>query len=464
MSPANGAFSTSGHVVIVGASLAGLRAAESLRKGGFRGRLTLVGDEPYEPYDRPPLSKQVLTGRVAPESTALPQARGLDVEWRLGIPAVGLDLTGKRVRLADGDEIGFDRLLIATGTRARPWPNPAEAALEGVVTLRGRDDTKRLRRELSAGPRRVLVIGAGFTGSEIAWACRELGLPVTVTERAATPLAGALGGAIGAFAARMQREQGVDLRCGVSVTSLEGDGAGHVRRAHLDDGTTLDIDVAVVALGALRNTEWLRDSGLGAGPRGVACDAGCRVFDMYGIVTDDIFAAGDVARSPHPLFGYEFLALEHWSNAVVQAEVAAHNMLHSESERRPYLHVPTFWSFQFGVSIKSVGVPALGEEVVIVQGSTDERRFVALYGQRGRTVAAVTVDQGKWLEFYLDQIERAAPFPPQYHNVARPGSRRVLPAEFPDPAVPTEGPRIVRTGHSPTERAWTLMPARGWRR
>ncbi len=463
MSPANGAFSMNGHVVIVGASLAGLRAAEALRKGGFRGRLTLVGDEPYEPYDRPPLSKQVLTGRVAPESTALPQDPALDAEWRLGTLAVGLDLAGKRVRLADDDELGFDRLLIATGTRARPWPNPAEAALDGVVTLRGRDDTVRLRRELAVGPRRVLVIGAGFTGSEIASGCRGLGLAVTVTERAATPLAGALGGTIGAVAARLHREHGVDLRCGVSVTSLEGDDAGHVRRAHLDDGTTLEIDVAVVALGAQRNTEWLRNSGLGAGPRGVACDAGCRVFDMYGIVTDDIFAAGDVARSPHPLFGFEFLALEHWSNAVEQAEVAAHNMLHSESERRPYLHVPTFWSFQFGVSIKSVGVPPLGEEVVVVQGSTDERRFVALYGHHGRTVAAVTFEQGKWLEFYLDQIERAAPFPPQYRNVAQSDVRPVLPADFPDPVVPTEGPMIVRTGHSPTERAWTLQPARGGR-
>src|SRR5689334_11126792 len=183
MSPADGAFRTGGQVVIVGASLAGLRAAEALRRGGFRGRLTLVGDEPYEPYDRPPLSKQVLTGRAGPEATALPQDSGLDADWRLGTAAVGLDLAGKRVRLADGGELDFDRLLIATGTRARPWPNPAEAALEGVVTLRGRDDTVRLRGELAAGPRRVLVIGAGFTGSEIASACRSLGLAVTVTER-----------------------------------------------------------------------------------------------------------------------------------------------------------------------------------------------------------------------------------------------------------------------------------------
>jgi hypothetical protein len=182
---------------------------------------------------------------------------------------------------------------------------------------------------------------------------------------------------------------------------------------------------------------------------------------MYGLVTDDVFAAGDVARCPHPVFGFEFLALEHWSNAVEQAQVAAHNMLASQSQRRPYLHVPTFWSFQFGVGIKSVGVPSYGEEVIVMQGSADERRFVAVYGHQGRTVAAVTFDQGKWLDFYREQIETAAPFPPPFRNVDRSASRRPVPAQFPDPAVPTEGPRIVRTGHSPTEREWTIVPARG---
>lgn len=463
MSTGNGAdraFKTSGRIVIVGASLAGLRAAEVLREEGFTGQLTLIGDEPYEPYDRPPLSKQVLIGRLGVDSTTLPRST-LEAEWRLGVPAVGLDLTTKRVRLADGDEIPFDRLLIATGTRARPWPNATEAALDGVVVLRTRDDTSGLQRELAAGPRRVLVVGAGFTGSEIASACRELSLPVTVVEQAATPLAGALGGVIGAVAARLQREHGVDLRCGVSVTALEGDSSGHLRRAYLDDGSALDVDVAVMALGSRQNTEWLRDSGLAAGPRGIGCDAGCRVYDMYGIVTDDVFAAGDVARSPHPLFGYEFLALEHWSNAVEQAEVAARNMLNMGARRRPYLHVPTFWSFQFGVGIKSVGVPVFGEDVVVVQGSTDECRFVALYGHQGRTVAAVAFDQGKWLDYYQEEIAMAAPFPPRYRTVNEPGSRRVLPAQFPDPAVPTERARIVRTGHSPTQRAWKFVPGRG---
>lgn len=138
--------------------------------------------------------------------------------------------------------------------------------------------------------------------------------------------------------------------------------------------------------------------------------------------------------------------------------MAAHNMFSSQAERRPYLHLPTFWSFQFGLSIKSVAVPSYGEEVIVMQGSTDERRFVALYGHQGRTVAAATFDQGKWLDFYREQIEIAAPFSPRYRNVDHPASPLAIPAEFPDPAVPTEPPRIVRTGHSPTERAWTIVP------
>src|SRR5262245_1433417 len=159
---------TNGRIVIVGASLAGLRAAETLRREGFTGRLTLIGDEPYEPYDRPPLSKQVLSGWVPAAHTALPRLQALDAESRLGGAASALDRGSKRVRLASGDEVQFDRLLIATGVRARPWPNPAEAALDGVFSIRTRDDAARLQAALAAKPRRVLVIGAGFTGSETA--------------------------------------------------------------------------------------------------------------------------------------------------------------------------------------------------------------------------------------------------------------------------------------------------------
>jgi NADPH-dependent 2,4-dienoyl-CoA reductase/sulfur reductase-like enzyme len=450
-----------GRIVIVGASLAGLRAAEQLREEGFTGSLTLIGDEPHEPYDRPPLSKQVLLGRSLPEDTSLPRRRAIDAQWRLGVAATGLDRDGRRVRLADGDEVEFDRLLIATGVRARPWPHETEAALDGVCVLRTREDTARLGQRLARRPGRVLIVGAGFTGSEIASACRERGIEVTVAERGEAPLVGALGGVVGDVAAQLQHEHGVDLRCGVMVTALEGDAAGRLRRAHLSDGTVLDAEVAVVALGAVRNTAWLEGSGLAAGPRGIACDAGCRAFDVHGIVTDDVFAAGDVARTPHPLFGYQFLSLEHWGNAVAQAEIAAHNMLSTGSQRRPHLWTPSFWSAQFGVNIKSVGVPPMADELMVTQGSLAERSFMAAYGYQGRVIAAVGFDHARWLGFYKRLIEQAAPFPPDFPGVDRRSEGlRPVSARFPDPALPTHGPTVTLTGHPPSERRVVFTPAR----
>ncbi|MFF0622559.1 NAD(P)/FAD-dependent oxidoreductase [Streptomyces sp. NPDC004296] len=455
------AFRREGRIVVVGASLAGLRAAETLRAEGFAGTLTMVGDEPHEPYDRPPLSKQVLLGKVPADHTRLPRRRPIDAQWRLGAAATGLDLAGKRVRLADGDTLDYDRLLITTGVRARPWPHEMEADLDGVFVLRTQDDAVRLHRRLRAGPHRVLVIGAGFTGSEIASACRERGVPVTVAERGAAPLVGALGGVVGEVAAELQRAHGVDLRCGVQVTGLEGDSAGRVRKAHFSDGSAVEAEIVVVALGATRNTEWLADSGLGAGPRGIACDAGCRAFDVRGIVTDDVFVAGDVARSPHPLFGYQFLSLEHWGNAVAQAEVAAHNMISASAERRPHLWMPSFWSAQFGVNIKSVGVPPMADQIIVTQGSLAEQRFTAAYGHQGRVIAAVTFDQAKWLDFYERQIEQATPFPPEFTTVdRRPEGLHPVSAGFPDPSQPSHGPTVTLSGYSPTDRRVSFTPRR----
>jgi NADPH-dependent 2,4-dienoyl-CoA reductase/sulfur reductase-like enzyme/ferredoxin len=451
------ALRRTGRIVIVGASLAGLAAAATLRREGFTGSLTMIGDEPYRPYDRPPLSKQVLDGWVGPDHTGLPRADEVGARWLLGVAATGLDLFGKRVHLADGGTVDYDRLLIATCTRALPWFNPAEAALDGVFMVRTRDDAAGLRRRLAARPGRVLVIGGGFTGSEVASACRDRGLAVTLLERGPAPLAGALGGVIGAVAGDLQREHGVDLRCGVTVTSLEGDGAGRLRLAHLSDGSTVDADVAVVALGAIRNTEWLHGSGLAVGDWGVGCDAGCRAFDVNGVTTDDVFVAGDVARFPHPLYDYEFLALEHWGNAVTQAEIAAHNMIGTPADRWPHLATPAFWSSQFGTNIKSVGVPTYADQVVIAQGSVARRRFVAAYGYAGRITAAVGFNQAKWLESYQDLIEAAAPFPPAFRRVDQPTNGQPVPAQLPDRRTRDLQATVVVTGHDPSERRAELV-------
>jgi 3-phenylpropionate/trans-cinnamate dioxygenase ferredoxin reductase subunit len=324
--------------------------------------------------------------------------------------------------------------------------------MEGVFTLRTARDAARLREALEAGPNRVLIIGAGFIGSEVASVCRELGLAVTVAERGSTPLVGALGSVIGAIAADLQREHGVDLRCGVGVTALEGDASGHVRHAKLSDGTTIDADVVLASLGSIRNTEWLKSARLAAGFWGIGCDSGCRAFDINGVVTDSIYVAGDIARFPHVLYEYQFVALEHWDNAMAGARVAAHNMVCLEPDRWAHLPLPMFWSAQFGVNIKSVGICSYGDQIVFTQGSARNRRFAAAYGKRGRIVGAVTFDHAKWLQYYADLIERSAPFPPPIAGFDVPIGAEPAAAGFPDPRAPTALPEVVLTGHDPAAR------------
>jgi NADPH-dependent 2,4-dienoyl-CoA reductase/sulfur reductase-like enzyme len=419
-------------VVIVGASLAGLRAAEALREGGYAGRLTLIGDEAHAPYDRPPLSKQVLSGWVRADETFLPRLRPLAAAWRLGAAAMRLDRAARSVGLADGTTLPYDRLIVATGTRARPWAVEAQAGLGGVHVLRTLDDATALAAALAAGPRRVLVIGAGFTGSEVASACRGRALEVTVVELAATPLATALGPVVGSHAAQLQRRAGVDLRCRTSVATLFGDVEGRVSGARLSDGSVVEADVVVACLGAVRNTEWLAGSGLEAGPAGVACDESCRALADDGTPVDDIFVCGDVACFQHPLAGGQRISLEHWGNAVDQARVAAANLLRPGSATNATA-VPAFWSMQFGANFKSVGLPSHADEVMIVQGSLENGRFVAAYGRDRRIIGAVAVNQAQWLPFYEQQIIVGAAFPPDWRVVDQPVGAAPQPAGFSGP-------------------------------
>src|ERR1700759_3371747 len=253
-------------LVIVGASLAGLRAAQAARKAGFDGDLVMVGEERRLPYTRPPLSKELLAGEHTVDRVQLP-CDELDVEWRLGVPAASLDRGHRRVVLSDGDEIEYDRLILATGSRPRRWPGPG-AELAGVHVLREVDDALALRAAFDDRPR-VAVVGAGFIGCEVAQTARKQGLDVTLIDVAPTPML-PLGPQLGEWCAGLHREHGVDLRLRTGVVALHGD--VRVEAVELTDGTRVAADLVVVGMGAHPNTEWLEGSGLRL-TGGLACDA-----------------------------------------------------------------------------------------------------------------------------------------------------------------------------------------------
>ncbi|HEY4001094.1 MAG TPA: FAD-dependent oxidoreductase [Candidatus Xenobia bacterium] len=380
-------------IVIVGASLAGLRAAEAVRQAGFSGSLTVIGDEPYRPYDRVPLSKHVLSGRLPAEHCTLASLHPIDARWLLGRAVVGLDRRASQVVLGDGDRIGYRRMLIATGARARPWPGPVPPQ---VVTLRSLDDASALRALLPSC-RRLVVVGGGVMGCEIASRAVEMGVRTTLVERSATPM-GALGRPIGHLLAQRMSTQ-VDMRLSNRVVEwMVKD--GHLAGARLEN-EVVEADVAVLALGVLRNVEWLHGSGL---PDAV-CDEYCRVLGPDGDPQDDILAAGDVTG-----------AAEHWGHAVAQAAVAGANLVHPRSQ--VYHPFSTWWTSQFGLSLKVVGSPQQATEVVLAQGSLEEYRFIALYGRAGKTVAVLSCNHARWLPFYEALL--GTPFPPPGGGPERP--------------------------------------------
>ncbi|MGJ7484454.1 NAD(P)/FAD-dependent oxidoreductase [Variovorax sp. LT2P21] len=405
-----------GRCVIVGASLAGLRAAEGLRDAGHDGEIVLVGAERYRPYDRPPLSKAVLAGKISADHIDLPERRSIDAEWRLGVAATRLDRAARSLRLSDGAELNYDRLLIATGTRANPWPNKDEARLAGVFTLRDRDDVASLKGRLEATDGRIVIVGGGFIGCEIATICRHLGRPVTVVEMGPVPMQRGLGRTIGDLMARRHQAQGVDLRTNAGVTALLDDGRRNFTGVRLTDGGLVEGDLCILALGAARNTEWLSGSGLRIDRLGLHADAQCRALREDGSPAERVFVAGDVAVWPSRLLDKQ-MAIEHWSNANEQARTAAFNMVAPNGAMQEHDYLPTFWSNQAGVTIKAVGMPSIADRAAVMQGSLTGDGFVALFGREGRTVGAISIDRGRFLDFYARLIRDRAPFPESIRTV-----------------------------------------------
>jgi 3-phenylpropionate/trans-cinnamate dioxygenase ferredoxin reductase subunit len=367
-------------VVVVGASVAGVAAANGLRSAGFDGEIVLVGDEPHAPYDRPPLSKQLLCGAADVVDIGLAGARALpsaSVVQRLGCRATALDVERRVIEIDQCEELSFDGVVVATGSVARHLPGLARGG--GVHVLRSLDDALAVRKDL-VGARSVVVVGAGFVGLEVACSARSLGLDVTVVESAPAPLARVLGADIGGRFTDLHRSHGVDVRCGIGVAGVTIVDE-RVTAVALDDGTTVAADVVVVGVGADPATGWLSTSRLELAD-GLVCDELLRAGP-------GVYGAGDVARWKHPLFGS--IRVEHWMTAVEHARSAARNLLaelDGEPESaEPVAQIPYFWSDQYGVKVQMAGWAHGYDEVVELD--LHEPRAGALLGRNGRLVGAI---------------------------------------------------------------------------
>ena len=403
-------------LVIVGAGLAGLRAAEAARRVGFTGEISLIGSEQYLPYDRPPLSTQFLTDN--PPTATPPILHGaeglgeLGVHLRLGATATALDPAHRILRLDIGGtdiDLAYDALLIATGSRARALPGTEH--LGGVHTLRTVDDARRIRSALDAGAR-TIVVGAGFIGSEVAASAHRRGAPVTVVEALPVPLTTAVGPELGKVCADLHERNGVRVRCGVGVGTIEGD-HGQVQRVRLVDGTVLPADLVVVGIGAVPNTGWLATSGLDLAG-GIVCD------EYLAASAPGVFAAGDVARFANPVFDGESMRLEHWTTAIEQAAAAACNAVAylDGMPLSPFETVPYFWSDVYEDRVQFVGLPSAEEIQVVVGGDQSEGGLLAVYRAGGRLVGAFGVNKAKLITAGRALIGRRASWNEALHALA----------------------------------------------
>jgi NADPH-dependent 2,4-dienoyl-CoA reductase/sulfur reductase-like enzyme len=379
-------------VVVVGASLAGLRAAETLRSDGFEGDVVVIGAEPHRPYDRPPLSKKLLAGEWEPDRIHLRQPDSfddLDVEWRLGVAAVGLEAETDVLHLSDGTDLEFDACIIATGATCRRLPE--QGRHDHVHELRTLDDAMRLRSELADGGHHVVVIGAGFIGLEVAATARQLDNQVTVLEGAPAPLMRGLGAEMGAAVGSMHADRGVHIRCDVQVDRLHDDGVV------LADGELIESDIVVVGIGVVPATAWLDDSGLELRD-GVVCDETLNARRTDGSLRRGVYAAGDVLRWPNALFGEE-MRVEHWTNAAEQGAAAAKNIIavSAGDEPQPYAPVPFFWSDQFDIRVQFLGRASADDEVVVTNGSVADGKWMALYRSGDTLHGALGINAPRWV-------------------------------------------------------------------
>lgn len=368
-------------IAVVGASLAGLSAARALRKQGFDGDLVIVGDEPEPPYDRPPLSKALLAGEVdEDEIRLLRDGETLDADWRLGVAATALRPAERSVALSDGTELTVDAVVLATGARPRqPWPEPPA----GVLTLRTLTDARTLRERLLPGAR-LVVVGAGFIGAEVAATARGLGVEVTVVEALPVPMSAVLGEQFGAVLAGLHTAHGVRLLCGAGVSRLVGQPS--VEGVELADGRLIPADVVLVGVGVQPNVEWLAGSGLEVSG-GVRCDG----YGQTGI--PDVVAVGDCASWYSPDLGGN-VRLEHWTGARDRAPIAVSALLSGGrdliADRPPYV-----WSDQYGRTLQVAGYPAIADSVTVEEGSVDDLDFLAVYRRGDRPVAVLALGQAR---------------------------------------------------------------------
>ncbi|HEY1488335.1 MAG TPA: FAD-dependent oxidoreductase [Micromonosporaceae bacterium] len=383
------------HLVVVGASLAGLRAVEAARRAGFVGPITLVGAEDHLPYDRPPLSKNFLTAVEEPPSPTLREETilrdELQVLLRLGTPATALDVSARTVIVGD-EAIHFSGLVIATG--ATPRHIQGSEGLAGVHVLRTLDDARNIRAALDTGARTV-VVGAGFIGSEIASSARQRGSTVTVIEAMPTPLARPVGEEMGAVLSSLHTRNGTELRCGVGVESLEG--TDHVTAVLLADGTRIEADLVVIGVGVAPTIDWLTGSGLELG-NGIECDRTLQTS------APGVYAAGDIASWPNPLFDTR-MRLEHWTIAAEQGGVAGRNAIDPD-HAAAYETVPYFWSDWYGKRIQFVGVAAGADEIAHVGGDLAGDSFMTLYRRGDQLVGALGLEQRGAVMKYRTQIEK----------------------------------------------------------